>query len=136
KERAELDNSPGGPADGFACEYAARRATHFARAPRTLDFVEAATLTCAGVTAWRAIVTDGQVKPGATVLIQGTGGVSLFALQFAKAAGARVIALSSSAAKLDRLRALGADEVINYREVEQWGQAVLDLTGGLGVDHV
>lgn len=136
KERGELNNSPGGPADGFACEYAARPATHFTRAPQTLDFVEAATLTCAGVTAWRAIVTDGRVKPGATVLIQGTGGVSLFALQFAKAAGARVIALSSSAARLDRLRALGADEVINYREVEQWGQAVLDLTGGLGVDHV
>jgi NADPH:quinone reductase-like Zn-dependent oxidoreductase len=136
KERAELDNSPGWPADGFACEYAVRPVTHFTRAPRSLDFVEAATLTCAGVTAWRAIVTDGQVKPGATVLIQGTGGVSLFALQFAKAAGARVIALSSSAARLDRLRALGADEVINYREVEQWGQAVLDLTGGLGVDHV
>jgi NADPH:quinone reductase-like Zn-dependent oxidoreductase len=136
KDRFELDNTPGGPADGFACEYAVRPATHFTRAPRGLDAVEAATLTCAGVTAWRALMTDGPVKPGDRVLVQGTGGVSVFALQFAKAAGATVIALSSSAAKLDRLRALGADHVINYREVEAWGQAVLDLTGGLGVEHV
>jgi NADPH:quinone reductase-like Zn-dependent oxidoreductase len=136
KERFELNNSPGGPADGFACEYAVRPATHFTRAPSGLTDAECATLTCAGVTAWRALVTDGRIKPGATVLVQGTGGVSLFALQFAKAAGATVIALSSSDAKLARLRDLGADHLVNYREVPQWSQTVLDLTGGLGVDHV
>ena len=107
-DRAELDNSPGGPADGFACEEATRPATHFTHAPRGWSPVEAATLTCAGVTAWRAVVADGQIKPGATIVIQGTGGVSLFALQFAKAAGATVIATSSSAEKLARLTELGS----------------------------
>jgi NADPH:quinone reductase-like Zn-dependent oxidoreductase len=135
-ERFELDNAPGGPADGFACEEATRPATHFTRAPSNLSHVESATLTCAGVTAWRALVTDGKIKPGATVLVQGTGGVSLFALQFAKAAGATVIATSSTAEKLDKLRSLGAEHVINHREDETWGQTVLDITGGLGVDHI
>jgi NADPH:quinone reductase-like Zn-dependent oxidoreductase len=135
-EKAQLDNSPGGPADGFACTQATRPATYFTRAPKGLSHAEAATLTCAGVTAWRALVTDGQVKPGATVLVLGTGGVSLFALQFAKAAGATVIATSSDAGKLARLTALGADHVVNYRETEKWGEAVLALTGGAGVDHV
>jgi NADPH:quinone reductase-like Zn-dependent oxidoreductase len=136
RERAELAASPGGGADGFACEFATRPATHFTHAPKNLNFLEAATLTCAGVTAWRALIVDGAVQPGARVLIQGTGGVSLFALQFAKAAGATVIATSSSAEKLARLRELGADHVINYRETEKWGQAVLELTGGLGVEHI
>ncbi|MEJ5978694.1 NAD(P)-dependent alcohol dehydrogenase [Novosphingobium sp. PS1R-30] len=135
-EKSELTNSPGGPAQGFACDETTRPATHFTRAPAGYSFAESASLTCAGVTAWRAVVTDGRVKPGATVLVQGTGGVSLFALQFAKAAGATVIATSSSADKLERLKALGADHLINYRETEQWGEAVLALTGGLGVDHV
>ena len=135
-ERAELNNTPGGPADGFACDVAVRPASHFTHAPQSLNDREAATLTCAGVTAWRALIADGRVMPGANVLIQGTGGVSLFALQLAKAAGARVIALSSSADKLERLRALGADDLLNYRDTPQWGEAVLDLTGGLGADHV
>ena len=135
-ERAELDNAPGGPAHGFACDMVTRPFTHFTHAPRGLSHLEAATLTCAGVTAWRAVVTDGAVKPGQTVLVQGTGGVSLFALQFARMAGATVIATSSSADKLARLTALGADHVINYRETENWGEAALALTGGLGVDHV
>ena len=135
-DKAELDNSPGGPADGFACEEVTRPATHFTHAPRGLSHMEAATLTCAGVTAWRALITDGRIKPGATVLVLGTGGVSLFALQFAKAAGATVIATSSSREKLDALRALGADHVINYRETENWGEAALALTGGRGVDHI
>lgn len=135
-DRAELNNAPGGPADGFAAEEVTRPTASFTRAPRGLTAAESATLTCAGVTAWRAVVTDGQVRPGATVLVQGTGGVSLFALQFAKAAGATVIATSSSAEKLERLRALGADHVINYRETEKWGEAALALTGGLGVDHI
>jgi NADPH:quinone reductase-like Zn-dependent oxidoreductase len=135
-ERAELNNTPGGPADGYAATYATRPVSHFTRAPKGLTHAESATLTCAGVTAWRAVITDGKVKPGATVLVQGTGGVSLFALQFAKAAGAHVIATSSSAEKLARLKALGADEVINYREEQNWGEAALALTSGLGVDHI
>lgn len=135
-ERAQLVGGPGGPADGFACEEATRPATHFTRAPRGLSHAESATITCAGVTAWRALVTDGQVKPGANVLVLGTGGVSVFALQFAKAAGATVIATSSSEERLARLKTLGADHVINYRDIPEWGQTVVDLTGGVGVDHV
>ncbi len=135
-DRAALDNAPGGPADGFACEEATRPTTHFTHAPANLSFAEAATLTCAGVTAWRAVITDGRVKPGEHVVVQGTGGVSLFALQFAKAAGATVIATSSSAAKLEKLKALGADHVINYRDTPDWGAKVLELTGGLGAEHV
>ena len=135
-ERSQLVASPGGAVDGFACEFVTRSATAFTRAPRGLTHTESATLTCAGVTAWRALVTDGQVKPGSRVLIQGSGGVSLFALQFAKAAGATVIATSSSAQKLERLKGLGADHVINYRDTQRWGEAVLELSGGVGVDHV
>ena len=135
-ERAELDNTPGGPADGFACELVTRPAASFTRAPANLSHAEAATLTCAGVTAWRALVSDGAVKPGASVLVLGSGGVSLFALQFAKLAGARVIATSSSPKKCARLRALGADHVIDYTQTPNWAEAVRDLTGGLGVDHV
>jgi len=135
-ERAQLAATPGGGADGFACESVTRPATHFTRAPKGLTHRESATLTCAGATAWRALVVDGQVKPGAVVLVQGTGGVSLFALQFAKAAGAIVIATSSNAQKLDRLKALGADHVINHRETSKWGETVLALTGGLGADHI
>lgn len=135
-DRVELDNSPGGRADGFACEEATRPASHFTRAPAGWSHAEAATLTCAGVTAWRAVVTDGPVKPGDRVVTLGTGGVSLFALQFAKLAGATAIATTSCAKKAERLRALGADHVINYRETPDWGQAVLALTGGLGAEHV
>lgn len=135
-ERAQLTSSPGGPADGFACEEATRPAHHFTLAPKGLSHAESATITCAGVTAWRALFTDGQLKPGATVLVLGTGGVSIYALQFAKAAGARVIATSSSAERLERLTALGADHVINYKDNAEWGQTVLGLTGGLGADHI
>lgn len=135
-DRAELNNTPGGPADGFACEEVIRPASHFTRAPANLSDVEAACLGCAGVTAWRAVVTDGQVRPGEVVVVQGTGGVSLFALQFAKAAGATVIATSSSPDKLARLRALGADHVLDYKAEPEWGRAVLELTGGLGAEHV
>lgn len=106
------------------------------RAPQSLDPVEAATLPCAGLTAWRAVAVEGQVKAGDVVVVQGTGGVSIFALQFAKMLGARVIATSSSDAKLERARALGADHVINYRDTPEWGKAVLDLTGGNGADLV
>jgi NADPH:quinone reductase-like Zn-dependent oxidoreductase len=107
----------------------------FTKAPAGYTHLEAATLPCAGVTAWRGLVVCGQVKPGDTVLILGSGGVSLFALQFAKAAGARVIATSSSDEKLEKLQRLGADAVINYKAVPDWGQKAKDLTGGRGVDH-
>ncbi|MYM61930.1 NAD(P)-dependent alcohol dehydrogenase [Pseudomaricurvus sp. HS19] len=135
-ERSQLTASPGGPADGFACETVTRPATHFTAAPTNLDYAQAATLTCAGVTAWRAVVTDAGTKPGDVVVIQGTGGVSLFALQFAKACGATVIATSSSADKLQRLHELGADHVINYKEQENWAEAVVGLSGGRGADLV
>jgi NADPH:quinone reductase-like Zn-dependent oxidoreductase len=127
---------PGEIIDGYAREYACMPAHAFTKAPAGYTPVEAATLTCAGVTSWRGLVVAGQVKPGDTVLILGTGGVSLFALQFAKAAGARVIATSSSEEKLEKLERLGADNVINYKAVPDWGQKAKDLTDGRGVDHV
>jgi NADPH:quinone reductase-like Zn-dependent oxidoreductase len=103
--------------------------------PQHLSFTEAATLPIAATTAWRAVRT-GAVRPGSTVLLLGTGGVSLFALQFAKASGARVIITSSSDAKLERAKALGADETINYTTTPDWDARVLELTGGAGVDLV
>jgi NADPH:quinone reductase-like Zn-dependent oxidoreductase len=127
---------PGEIIDGYAREYACMPAHAFTKAPAGYTPVEAATLTCAGVTSWRGLVVAGQVKPGDTVLTLGTGGVSLFALQFAKAAGARVIATSSSEEKLEKLKRLGADNVINYKAVPDWGQKAKDLTDGRGVDHV
>ena len=127
---------PGDSVDGYAREYVCMPAHAFTKARAGYTHVEAATLTCAGVTAWRGLVVRGQVKPGDTVLILGTGGVSLFALQFAKAAGARVIATSSSEEKLERLKRLGADTVINYKAVPDWGQKAKDSTDGRGVDHV
>ncbi|KRA61758.1 NADPH:quinone oxidoreductase [Caulobacter sp. Root655] len=127
---------PGETVDGYAREYACMPARAFTKAPAGYTHVEAATLTCAGVTAWRGLVVRGRVKPGDTVLILGTGGVSLFALQLAKAAGARVIATSSSEEKLEKLQRLGADEVVNYRATPDWGQKAKDLTDGRGVDHV
>jgi NADPH:quinone reductase-like Zn-dependent oxidoreductase len=126
---------PGDGADGYAVEEVIAPATAFTRAPSGWTPAEAATLTCAGLTAWRALVTEGQVKAGDTVLVQGSGGVSVFALQFAKAVGATVIATSSSDAKLSRLKALGADHLINYKATPDWGKEVARLTGG-GVDHV
>jgi NADPH:quinone reductase-like Zn-dependent oxidoreductase len=122
--------------DGYACEIVCMPAHAFTKAPAGYTHVEAATLTCVGVTAWRGLVVCGQVKPGDTVLTLGTGGVSLFALQFAKAAGARVIATSSSEEKLEKLKRLGADAVINYKAMADWGQKAKDLTDGRGVDHV
>jgi NADPH:quinone reductase-like Zn-dependent oxidoreductase len=127
---------PGDSADGFARQAVTLPASWFTRAPKGYSAAEAATLTCAGLTAWRALFVDTQIKPGDWVLVQGSGGVSIFALQFAKAAGARVIATSSSGEKLDKLRDLGADETINYKEVPAWGPKALELTGGRGVDTV
>ena len=127
---------PGDGIDGYAREQVTAKATAFTLAPVGYSHAEASTLTTAGLTAWRALMADDSLKPGDTVLIQGTGGVSIFALQFAKMAGATVIATSSSDAKLERLKALGADHVINYRKDTQWGATARALTGGRGVDHV
>ena len=133
---AALVNVPGDSTDGYAREVVVRPQHWFTRAPAGWSAAEAATLTCAGLTAWRALFVDAATQPGSTVLIQGSGGVSVFALQFAKAAGARVIATSSSDAKLERLKALGADELINYKQVPEWGTKAFELTGGRGVDTV
>ncbi len=127
---------PGDGIDGYAREEVTAPAGWFTRTPKGYSHAEAATLTCAGLTAWRALVVEGHLKAGETVLVQGTGGVSVFALQFAKAMGATVIATSSSDEKLERMAALGADHLINYKKTEAWGAAALGLTGGRGVDHV
>ena len=131
---AALTNVPGDSTEGYAREVVVTPQHWFTRAPKGYSAAEAATLTCAGLTAWRALFVDGETQPGSTVLVQGSGGVSVFALQFAKAAGARVIATSSSDAKLERLKALGADELINYKAEPAWGAKALALTGGRGVD--
>src|SRR5690554_3445514 len=128
--------TPGDGVDGYAREQVVAKATAFTRQPAGWSHAESATLTTAGLTAWRALVVDGGLKAGNVVLVLGTGGVSVFALQLAKAMGATVIATSSSDAKLERLRDLGADYTINYRKNENWGREVLDWTGGRGVDHV
>ena len=127
---------PGDGADGYARELAVAPATAFTPAPKGWSAAEAATLTCAGVTAWRGLVGDGGLKGGETVLVQGTGGVSIYGLQIAKAFGCTVIATSSSDEKLERLGALGADHLINYRSQPEWGKIARQLTGGRGVDHV
>ena len=126
---------PGDGIDGYAREAVVVPATWVTRAPRGWSAMEAATITTAGLTAWRALVVDGNLRPGETVLALGTGGVSVYALQIAKAMGARVIVTSSSDAKLDRARALGAAHAINPREVEGWADPVLEATEGRGVDH-
>jgi NADPH:quinone reductase-like Zn-dependent oxidoreductase len=125
----------GGTRPGVLQEVMLLDAEGVSRIPSHLSFQEAATLPCAGLTAWRALFEEAKVQPGDTVLVQGTGGVSIFALQFAKLAGASVIVTSSSDEKLERARALGADHTINYRSVPEWGKAAAEWTGG-GVDHV
>lgn len=127
---------PGDHADGYAAEYVAMPASAFTRLPKGWTLTEAATLPCAALTAWRALMVEARIKPGDVVLTQGTGGVSIFAVQLAKAAGATVISTSSSAEKLARLKDLGADHLINYKETPDWGAAVAGLTGGRGVDVV
>ncbi len=131
-----LREAPGGIADGVASQYRVFNSDAVLAIPAGLSFVEAATLPCAAITAWSAVRVALRTGPEHVVLTQGTGGVSLFALQFAKAAGATVIATSSSEAKLDRLRALGADYVINYRDDAEWGKTARRLTNGRGVDLV
>ena len=126
----------GGAIDGMLAEMVCLNAEGLVHIPAHLSYEEAATLPCAAVTAWNALFRSANVRPGETVLVLGTGGVSIFALQFAKMAGARVIATSSSDAKLEKVRALGADETINYKTTPAWDKAVRELTGGVGVDHI
>lgn len=125
----------GGPFPGVLAEYVVLPGDWLVAAPRTLDLAEASTLPCAGLTAWFALVERGRIKAGASVLVHGTGGVALFALQIAKARGAEVFVVSSSAEKLERVIALGADHAID-RRAEDWVDAVHRLTGNRGVDHI
>jgi len=122
--------------NGMAAEYALLDEQWAVGVPDHLTWIEAATLTCAGVTAWNAVVGSSTVAPGRTVVTLGTGDVSLFVVQFAKMLSCRVVATTSDDAKVDRLKALGADEVINYAKNAQWGAAVVELTGGAGADLV
>jgi NADPH:quinone reductase-like Zn-dependent oxidoreductase len=134
---AESRNRPlGGPLSGVLQQRMLLDDYGVSKFPAHLSFEEAATLPCAGLTAWRALTVETRVGPGQTVLVQGTGGVSIFALQFAKALGAQVIATSSSDEKLARAKKLGADQVINYKTTPDWGRAARELTGGKGIDVV
>jgi NADPH:quinone reductase-like Zn-dependent oxidoreductase len=126
----------GAAADGVLGEKAVFDENSVVQVPAHLSDEEAATLPCAGVTAWNAVVADGRIAPGDTVVILGTGGVSLFALQFARLSGASVIVTSSSDEKLARAKQLGAHAGINYRTTPDWPNAVIELSGGLGADHV
>ncbi len=126
----------GGPLDGVLAEYVVVDQQGVVTIPEHLSYVEAATLPCAGVTAWNALAEHGEVTAGDVVVTQGTGGVSIFALQLAQHLGAEVIATSSSDAKLDRVRQLGAAHVINYRDEPQWSDVVREITGGRGADHI
>jgi len=127
---------PGDGVDGFARELVNLPTEAFTLAPKGYSHEEAATLTTAGLTAWRALVVDGRIQAGDTVLVLGTGGVSIAALQMARSMGARVIATTSSEAKKAHLLELGADQVITYKDQPEWGDAVLAATDGRGADIV
>lgn len=133
---AKAKSALGGELPGVAAEYALLDACGVVTVSEHLTDEEAATLPCAALTAWNALVSSGGIQAGQTVLTQGTGGVSLFALQFARALGASVIATSGSEAKLARLSQLGASHVLDYKATPQWGDRARELTAGLGVDHV
>jgi len=130
------DGTPGDRGQGMAAEYVTAPVNAFTRAPAGYTHAQAATLPCAALTAWRALMVEARIKPGDTVLVMGTGGVSIFALQFARAAGARVIATSSCQAKIERLQAMGAHATVNYAQDPDWGKTVRKLTDGRGVDAV
>lgn len=133
---AKAKSALGGTMEGLAAEYVALDADGVVPVPEHLTDEEAASLPCAAVTAWNALVTTGSLNAGDTVLVQGTGGVSLFALQFVQAQGGRVIATSSSDSKLKRVLELGASDGINYKTTPEWGKRAREITGGVGVDHV
>jgi NADPH:quinone reductase-like Zn-dependent oxidoreductase len=133
---AKAKSSLGGGGTGLFAEYVVLHQDGVIAVPEHLSDEEAATLPCAALTAWHALVSAGGLKAGDTVLVQGTGGVSIFALQFARLGGARVIATSSSDAKLERAAQLGASDGINYNTTPDWDKRVRELTGDVGVDHV
>jgi NADPH:quinone reductase-like Zn-dependent oxidoreductase len=135
--RAEFHKTAlGGAIDGVLAELVAFSEEGLVPIPNHLTFAEAATLPCAALTAWQSLVVRGQLAAGETVLLLGTGGVSIFGLQFAKASGAKVIITSSSDSKLQRARKLGADEFINYQTTPDWGKEAARLSGADGVDHI
>ena len=121
--------------DGFMVEKSCVPAFGVTRIPAGYSYAEAATLPCAALTAWRALMVEGNLQMGDKVLIQGSGGMSIFALQFAKAAGARIFATTSSPEKAERLKSMGAEAVVNYKEDERWGKTIAQLSRA-GVDHV
>ena len=135
-DAAKIRGALGGDIDGMLAEYVALSEDGVVRIPAHLSFDEAATLPCAAVTAWNAVVRAGRVKAGDTVLMQGTGGVSVFALQFAKLLGARVLGISSSDEKIERAKHLGLDAAVNYRQHPDWDKWVLEQTSGRGADLV
>ena len=126
----------GSERDGMLAECLNLPVAGLVHKPASLSHAEASTLTCAGLTAWTALFTEAGLRPGQHVVVQGTGGVSIFALQFAKMAGATVTVLSGSAAKLERAAALGADHLVNYRTTPEWSTAVMDYTQGQGADVI
>lgn len=135
--RAEkLDAALGGPIDGVLSEQVAFAENALVRVPDFMTFEDAATLPCAALTAWNALVEQGRLRAGDTVVVQGTGGVSMFALQIANLFGARVIATTRSASKALKLRQIGADVVIETATTPDWERAVLSATGGEGADHI
>ena len=136
EEKRRTSLGGGAQWDGVLREYGAFSEESVVEIPDHLSYQEAATLPCAAVTAWNALFVSGKLKPGETVVTLGTGGVSVFAVQMAKMAGARVIATSSSDTKIERLRSIGADETINYKTREDWDGAVMELTRKRGADHV
>ncbi|SPJ25333.1 zinc-dependent alcohol dehydrogenase family protein [Palleronia abyssalis] len=131
---ADFTRTPGDGIDGYAREAVTRPANYFTKSPKGWSHEEAATITTAGLTAWRALVVDGGLKAGDTVLVLGTGGVSTYAFLIAKAMGARVFATSSSDEKLARLTNMGAAGTVNYKTVPEWGPAIAEMSGG-GVSH-
>jgi NADPH:quinone reductase-like Zn-dependent oxidoreductase len=131
-----VDSALAGGLDGVLADQVVLHEEGLVHPPGHLTDEEASTLPCAAVTAWQALVTKGRVQAGETILVQGTGGVAIFALQFGLMIGARVIVTSKSDAKLERARALGAWQTINYVTTPDWAERALELTGGVGVDHV
>jgi NADPH:quinone reductase-like Zn-dependent oxidoreductase len=126
----------GAVADGVLAEYTLLNEQSVIHVPEHLSDEEAATLPCAAVTAWNSVVSSGQITPGDTVVVLGTGGVSLFAMHFAKLLGARVIVTSSCNQKLARAKELGAAEAVNYAETPDWPRSVMEMTDGIGADHI
>ncbi len=133
---ARLTQSLGGPLDGTMSEFMVLPQDGIARVPAALTDAQAACLPCAGLTAWRALAVLATTRPGDHVLVQGSGGVALFALQFARLAGAHVTVISSSDEKIARLAAMGADATLNYARNPEWARAARDITGGRGFDHI